>query len=132
MIFTVLQDVVDSVGVVDRCSGTPVDRFELVYVDQCSVAGVDRHQCDPPKLIKLSTSKSPSYSFSSSRTCQKSSSIITFTWCFITSSLTPLVEASCLLIHLMSTQPVSPSSSHESSNSQTLCSGWCRQNLSSH
>ena len=98
MIFTVLQDVVDSVGVVDRCSGTPVDRFELVYVDQCSVAGVDRHQCDPPKLIKLSTSKSPSYSFSSSRTCQKSSSIITFTWCFITSSLTPLVEASCLLI----------------------------------
>ncbi|KAF2616392.1 hypothetical protein F2Q68_00038969 [Brassica cretica] len=44
-IFTGLQDAVDSVGVVDRCSGTPVDRFELVYVDRCSVVGVDQHQC---------------------------------------------------------------------------------------
>ncbi|KAF3546966.1 hypothetical protein DY000_02006387 [Brassica cretica] len=40
-IFTALKDAVDSVGVVDRCSGTPVDRFELVYVDRCSVSGVD-------------------------------------------------------------------------------------------
>ncbi|KAF2533256.1 hypothetical protein F2Q70_00029904 [Brassica cretica] len=59
-------------GVVDRCSGTPVDRSWLVYVDRCSVVGVDRHQYDPPKLIKLSTSKSPSCSFSSFTTCQMS------------------------------------------------------------
>ncbi|KAF2613279.1 hypothetical protein F2Q70_00011603 [Brassica cretica] len=39
----------------------------------CSWLGVDRHQCDPPKLIRLSTSKSPSCSFSSFTTCQKSS-----------------------------------------------------------
>ncbi|KAF2571870.1 hypothetical protein F2Q70_00002807 [Brassica cretica] len=32
-----LQDAVDSVGVVDRCSGTFVDRFLLVYVYRCSV-----------------------------------------------------------------------------------------------
>ncbi|KAF2570404.1 hypothetical protein F2Q70_00004111 [Brassica cretica] len=70
-IFTALQDAVDSVGVVDRYSGTLVDRSWLVYVDRCSVVGVDRHQCDPPKLIKLSTSKSPSCSFFSFTTCQK-------------------------------------------------------------
>ena len=94
---------VDSVVVVDRCSRVPVDRFGLVYVDRCSRSSVDRHQCDPPKLIKVSTSKSPSCSFSSFSTCQKSSSMMAFTWCFITSSPTALVEASCLL----TTSPVS-------------------------
>ncbi|KAF3549737.1 hypothetical protein DY000_02006384 [Brassica cretica] len=77
-IYTALRDAVDSVGVVDRCSGTPVDRFELVYVDRCSVSGVDRHQCDPPKLIKLSNSKSPSCSISSFATCQKISGTVNF------------------------------------------------------
>ncbi|KAF3579613.1 hypothetical protein DY000_02031408 [Brassica cretica] len=65
MILTALQDAVDSVSVVDRCSRKPVDQFGLSSVDRCSWLGVDRHQFDPPKLIKLSTLKSPSCSFSS-------------------------------------------------------------------
>ncbi|KAF3555217.1 hypothetical protein F2Q69_00012605 [Brassica cretica] len=93
IILLALQDAVDSVGIidrcsgdpVDRCSGDPVDRFGLGTVDRCSWSGVDRHKCDLPKLIRLSTSKSPSCSFSS------------FTWCFITSSPTSIVKASCLL-----------------------------------
>ena len=96
-IFTALQDAVDSVGVIGRCFGVPVDRYGLVYVDRCSRYGLDRHHCDLPKLIKLSTSKSPSCSFSSFTICQKSSSMMAFMWCFITSSPTPLVEVSCLL-----------------------------------
>ncbi|KAF3582932.1 hypothetical protein DY000_02029549 [Brassica cretica] len=68
-ILTTLQDAVDSVGVVDRCSGEDVYRFWMTFVDRCSEFGVDRHQCDPPKLIKLSTSKSPSCSFSWFTTC---------------------------------------------------------------
>ncbi|KAF3487025.1 hypothetical protein F2Q69_00053733 [Brassica cretica] len=76
----------------------PIDRFGLVYVDRCLVSSVDRHKFDPPKLIKLCTSKSLSCSFCSFTTCQKSSSMMAFMWCFITSSPTPLVEASCLLI----------------------------------
>ena len=63
----------------------------------CSWLGVDRHQCDPPKLIRLSTSKSPSCRFSSFTTCKKSSPMMAFTWCFITSSSTPLVKSPCLL-----------------------------------
>ncbi|KAF3557948.1 hypothetical protein F2Q69_00012364 [Brassica cretica] len=36
-IFATLEDAVDSIGVVDRYSGTSVDRSWLVYVDRCSV-----------------------------------------------------------------------------------------------
>ncbi|KAF3539558.1 hypothetical protein F2Q69_00022592 [Brassica cretica] len=32
-ILMALEDVVDSVGVIDRCSGEPVDRFSLKSVD---------------------------------------------------------------------------------------------------
>ncbi|KAF2608963.1 hypothetical protein F2Q68_00045364 [Brassica cretica] len=42
-ILTALQDVVDSVGVINRCSGEPVDRFGLNSVDRYSKSGVDRH-----------------------------------------------------------------------------------------
>ncbi|KAF2574701.1 hypothetical protein F2Q70_00003928 [Brassica cretica] len=69
VVLTALQDAVDSVGVNGRCSGDLVDRFGLGDVDRCLKSGVDRHQCDQPKLIKLSTSKSPSCSFSSFTTC---------------------------------------------------------------
>ncbi|KAF2603321.1 hypothetical protein F2Q70_00025915 [Brassica cretica] len=83
--------------IIDRCSGDPIDQFGVGTVDRCSWSGVDRHQCDPPKLIRLSTSKSPSCSFSSFTTCQKSSPMMAFTWCFITSSSTLIVKAPCLL-----------------------------------
>ncbi|KAF3591645.1 hypothetical protein DY000_02021863 [Brassica cretica] len=69
MMLTALQDAVDSVGVVDRCPGENVDRFSMTSIDRCSWLGVDQHQCEPPKLIRLSTSKSPSCSFSSFTTC---------------------------------------------------------------
>ncbi|KAF2561618.1 hypothetical protein F2Q70_00016876 [Brassica cretica] len=55
----------DSVGVIARCSGDPIDRFGLGDVDRCSKSGVDRHQCDPPKLIRLSTSLLPAASLPS-------------------------------------------------------------------
>ncbi|KAF2554470.1 hypothetical protein F2Q68_00015573 [Brassica cretica] len=70
----------------------PVDPFWLKSVDRCSKPDADRHQCDPPKLIELSTSKSPSCSFSCFTTYQKSSSMMAFTWCFIASSPTPLAK----------------------------------------
>ncbi|KAF3547721.1 hypothetical protein DY000_02006549 [Brassica cretica] len=41
-ILTALQDAVDSVGVTDRCSGEPVDRFGLKSVDRVqSPASID-------------------------------------------------------------------------------------------
>ncbi|KAF3513416.1 hypothetical protein F2Q69_00009161 [Brassica cretica] len=51
MILTALHDAVDSVGVVDQCSGEAVDQFLLKSVNRCSKSDVDRHQCDPPELI---------------------------------------------------------------------------------
>ena len=97
MILTALHDATDSECVVDRCSGKLADRFWLKSVDRCPKSDIDRHQCDPPKLIELSNSKSPSCSFSCFTTCQKSSSMMAFTWCFITSSHIPLAKASCFL-----------------------------------
>ncbi|KAF2571315.1 hypothetical protein F2Q70_00004286 [Brassica cretica] len=46
--------------------------FWLKSVDRCLKSDVDRHQCDPPKLIELSTSKSPSCGFSCFTICQNS------------------------------------------------------------
>ncbi|KAF2544813.1 hypothetical protein F2Q70_00021836 [Brassica cretica] len=97
MILKALHDAADSKGVVDQCSGKHVGRFWLKSVDRCSKSDVDRHQCDPPKLIELSTSKSPPCSFSCFTTCQKSSSMMAYTWCFIASSPTPFANVSYLL-----------------------------------
>ncbi|KAF2541918.1 hypothetical protein F2Q68_00031244 [Brassica cretica] len=92
MILMALHDAAESEGVVDLCSGKLVDQFWLKSVDRCLKSDVDRHQCDPPKLIELSTSKSPSCGFSCFTICQNSSSIMAFTWCFIGSSPTPLLR----------------------------------------
>ncbi|KAF3520997.1 hypothetical protein DY000_02058745 [Brassica cretica] len=46
--------------------------------------------------MELSTSKSHSSSFSCFTTCQKSSSMMAFTWCFAFSTNASLAKASCL------------------------------------
>ena len=66
-------------------------------VSRCSVGGVDRHQCELPMDMELSTWKSPSWSFSSFITCQKSTSMMALTWCLCVSSPFRLISASCFL-----------------------------------
>ncbi|KAF2568611.1 hypothetical protein F2Q70_00027774 [Brassica cretica] len=61
-----------------------------------SKSGVDQHQCDAPKPIKLSTSKSRSCSFSCFTTCQKLSSKMAFTWSPFSSCIrTKVTTMSC-------------------------------------
>ncbi|KAF2580022.1 hypothetical protein F2Q68_00005043 [Brassica cretica] len=50
-ILTALQDAVDSVGVIGRCSGVPVDQFGLAGVDRCSKSGHQTQGLQPPENL---------------------------------------------------------------------------------
>ena len=97
MILTVSHDATDSIWTVDRCWAAGIDWCSSDSIGRCSSLCVDRHQCELLKLIELSTSKSPSWRFSSLNTFQKSSSMMAFTWYFIVSSHLPLRKVSCFL-----------------------------------